>query len=552
MALNTYGQEITKYGGSPVPTASKSVDVVRYQDNADGTTTNFLSDGTQDTGRYSPNSDGSLNFNSINSTSLNSPSTPNFKAPEYSSPYPVIGLGQDPYANTAQEGKASDLTTRLQELNDSLTGEASYRAELENQAGVSSTVDASGNRQVVSPALTDLNNQLTTLKNEAMGIQTYQAAKDPSLIGRGVTEGGARPLDLANTEKLRQNAIQALGVAARAEALKNNLQTSLTLVDRQVQQKYDPIKAEIKAKMDNLELILKDPAYTNAQKKKADAQLLLQKKQEAAIDREEQDFKDTQQMLVKIIGANQPDGATIQELQGAHSAIELAALASQKGMVVDTAGLPSSAQEYLFAKRNGYTGDFSAYQNEDANRKRSIAAAGVANSYGMSPGQVSVFNSVVDKYNKSPLVAANDRAVILKDVTSALEADPNNASLQVSFIYSMIQALDTYQSAVREGEIGLISSTQGLGDRLSNLPSKIQNGTPLSANKVAEYISTARVLTNSIANAATQKRQGFSAQANIAGIGAPFNDFVNAISGQPVTGGDPLQIGTGNNNPLGI
>lgn len=35
--------------------------------------------------------------------------------------------------------------------------------------------------------------------------------------------------------------------------------------------------------------------------------------------------------------------------------------------------LPTSAQEYEYAKKNGYTGTYTQYQNDDANRKRSIA-----------------------------------------------------------------------------------------------------------------------------------------------------------------------------------
>lgn len=46
--------------------------------------------------------------------------------------------------------------------------------------------------------------------------------------------------------------------------------------------------------------------------------------------------------------------------------------------VAETAniGLPPSAQEYQFAVKNGYTGTYTQYQNEDANRKAIIAKAG--------------------------------------------------------------------------------------------------------------------------------------------------------------------------------
>ena len=172
---------------------------------------------------------------------------------------------------------------------------------------------------------------------------------------------------------------------------------------------------------------------------------------------------------------------------------------------------------------------FNAYQTEDANRKRSIAAAGVGGTSGMNSKQVAIFNSLVDKQNKSPLIAANDRAGVLKDVTSALKKDPTNAALQVSFIYSMIQALDTYQSAVREGEIGLLASTQGVGDKITNILPKVQGGNPLSENKINEYINVANLLTSSIEKAAQKKKDAFTAQANIAGVGGAFNEYQTAL-----------------------
>lgn len=147
----------------------------------------------------------------------------------------------------------------------------------------------------------------------------------------------------------------------------------------------------------------------------------------------------------------------------------------------------------------------------------------------MTPKQVAIFNSLVDKQNKSPLIAANDRASILATTTNELENDTRNSALQVSFIYSLIQALDTYQSAVREGEIGLIGSTQGVYDQIANLPAKISGGSTLSDAKVRQYINVARTLKNSIESAATAKRNAFAKQAEIVGIGDAFNEYNNSV-----------------------
>lgn len=247
--------------------------------------------------------------------------------------------------------------------------------------------------------------------------------------------------------------------------------------------------------------------------------------------------------VVKAVGYVGLAGMLVGDIKGLAKAEK--ALGLPKGALSNAAFLslaktsssngPTSVQEYEYAKRQGYTGSFTDYQNEDANRKRSIAAAGVANDYGMNPRQATLFTTLADRMNKSPLVAANDRAKILKTITEEVAIDPKNASLQVAFIYAMIQALDTYQSATREGEIGLIKGTQGLKDRLTNLPDQIERGTILNPNVIKEYVATARTLTTAINSAAASKQQQFAAQAEISGIGPAFNQLLQMTGGD--TGG---------------
>ena len=175
--------------------------------------------------------------------------------------------------------------------------------------------------------------------------------------------------------------------------------------------------------------------------------------------------------------------------------------------------------------------DLDSYMDKDANRKASIARAGAALAAGtdMTTKQQSVFNSIVDKQNKSPLIMASDRAAILKTITDAVAKDPSNAALQVSFVYSMIQALDTYQSAVREGEINLVQGTQGLSEKLGNLPSKIEKGNPLNPSKINEYVAVSKTLTDSIDRAANAKKNVFKAQAISNGIGEQYETWNNTI-----------------------
>ena len=204
--------------------------------------------------------------------------------------------------------------------------------------------------------------------------------------------------------------------------------------------------------------------------------------------------------------------------------------------------------EYNFYKRDaiarGQTPvDFNTYQNIDANRKAKVAAAGIAVGTDMTTKQQAVFNSILDKRNKSPLIAANDRSVILKKITSELANDPTNAALQVSFIYSMIQALDTYQSAVREGEINLLAETQGLAEKIGNLPSKIEKGNPLAESKIKDYLKVANTLTGAIQTASDQKSSAYKAQAIVNGIGSQWDEYENTVKelNQTSTGDEQIQ-----------
>jgi hypothetical protein len=236
--------------------------------------------------------------------------------------------------------------------------------------------------------------------------------------------------------------------------------------------------------------------------------------------------------LVVDLGKSQAPPEIIRAVSSSKNLTE-AVLAA--GSYLEAGGTGIIGEYNFYARQEKNAGrtplSFDDYQTRDANRKVSIAAAAVGAGAGLNSKQVAVFNSLVDKLNKSPLVAANDRAVTLEATTNALEADKQNSSLQVSFIYSLIQALDTYQSAVREGEISLVSGTQGVSDTIANLPAKISGGSVLSERKVQEYINVARLVKDAIKAGADIKTKAFKAQAKTAGIGDAFSEYIDEVQG---------------------
>jgi hypothetical protein len=160
--------------------------------------------------------------------------------------------------------------------------------------------------------------------------------------------------------------------------------------------------------------------------------------------------------------------------------------------------------------------DFNTYQNMDANRKISIAKAGIAGT-GLNDKDRAIFNSLVDKQNKSPLVAALDRSIVLKNTIQQVKNDPSNGALQLNLAYSYVQALDTYQSAVREGELSLVNSIDSKVGQLKNNVEKIQNGQIVRPEVAKQIAEAAEKILTTIEEGAKRTRAKFDAQAKANG-----------------------------------
>lgn len=257
----------------------------------------------------------------ISVTSLQNPEQPvKFEQPALTPVYPVTDLNTDipELQATSQETKASDLTSRLMSLNESLVGESAYRTSEENKAGLPGLMKTR----------TELSSRLNTLKNEALQIplQLQQEA-----IGRGITAGGLQPLQ---TAALRNNAIQALSISSLLEASKGNIELANDMVDRAVKQKYDPIKEEITAKKANLELILDDPETSRQDKNRAQAQKDKLDERDRAIKKAEDTFKEIS-TIATTASSYGADSRTLQKIMDAKSAAEAMMYASQAGFARD-------------------------------------------------------------------------------------------------------------------------------------------------------------------------------------------------------------------------
>lgn len=147
----------------------------------------------------------------------------------------------------------------------------------------------------------------------------------------------------------------------------------------------------------------------------------------------------------------------------------------------------------------------------------------------LTPQQATQFNSIVDKFNKSPLIAAADRTIVLKNTIDQINKDPNNGPLQLNLVYSYIQALDTYQSAVREGELGLVNSIDSKVGKLQNYVQQIQNGQIVRPEVAKEIATAAKQLVDTISEGAKAKAKSYKSQSDVVGLGDAWDQYIGGF-----------------------
>lgn len=149
---------------------------------------------------------------------------------------------------------------------------------------------------------------------------------------------------------------------------------------------------------------------------------------------------------------------------------------------------------------------------------------------GMTPGQVSAFNGIVSKYNASPLIAASDRTIVLKNSIKDAREKPDDGATQLNLVYSYIQALDTYQSAVREGELGLVNSIDSKIGKVENWKEQILNGQIVRPEVTKEIADAAENLVSTIDKGAQNKAKSFESQANVVGLGSQWKQYTQGFT----------------------
>ena len=159
--------------------------------------------------------------------------------------------------------------------------------------------------------------------------------------------------------------------------------------------------------------------------------------------------------------------------------------------------------------------------------------------------KIATFNSIASSHERSPLIRAGDRTVILNDAADSIMRTPSDPAAQLRLAYSYIQALDTYQSAVREGELGTVGN---LGTRLQSwevaLNRVATSGAFIPPDVARNIARDAKHLVGVIDTARNAKRREFASRARVSGVGDLWDQFVaGAVAPAPTVA--PTETPTG-------
>jgi len=204
---------------------------------------------------------------SITADDLTSPTPITPVIPQETSPITAANADATFIAATPEEKGVSDLISQIVKSQETTVGKTAFTAEQQKVQGISE----------LETAQTDIANQILMLQAQEKNVE---AEAQKGAEGRGITVGGLAP-QIAGRQ--REIGIQANVLSAQLAASQNKLALADRRVKLAVEAKFGPQEEDIKAKIANLDLLLKDPKLDLATKNRANAQALILKQKEAEI-----------------------------------------------------------------------------------------------------------------------------------------------------------------------------------------------------------------------------------------------------------------------------
>lgn len=406
----------------------------------------------------------------------------------------------DAMKSTQAATEAANLTTTINQI-------------LEKTKGKSAMLAA----KLAEPGGADeMTRELTGIKSKIKTLQAEQQAFNTSIDGKPITlaqQFGAK------AQKNAEYNAQILTLTAQQSALLGNIADAKDTAQKSIDAKYDPYYEELAIKQTQLTNLKNSGILDKEATVYANALERMYADQKQALADKKTEETNIKNIWADAVKAGITDQTILNQISNASSL--------QSAMSIYSNNLPKEATwsaPYLlggdYVQKNNRTGEIRTAVN---------MPAGNDSLTGMTAGQISTFNSIVSKYNSSPLIAASDRTVVLKNAINQIKNNPNNGTLQLNLVYSYIQALDTYQSAVREGELGLVNSIDSKVGKLGNYVEQIKNGQVVRPEVAQQIAEAAQALVDTISEGAKRKAKSFESQANVSGVGDAWKQYIGGF-----------------------
>lgn len=150
---------------------------------------------------------------------------------------------------------------------------------------------------------------------------------------------------------------------------------------------------------------------------------------------------------------------------------------------------------------------------------------------GMTPQQTTTFLNISNKYQADSVIEAGNRGYLATQISDEIIANPGNAANQISLLYTFIKNLDP-ESAVREGELDLAQTTQSYLGKFQKSLAKLAEGKAISNDAAVLLAQETKSLANKWFKTAQNRENQFKSQANIAGVGESFNEYLDGFNQQ--------------------
>ena len=181
------------------------------------------------------------------------------------------------------------------------------------------------------------------------------------------------------------------------------------------------------------------------------------------------------------------------------------------------------------------------------------AAQNALTTNNLTPRQNATFLRISDNFQKDSVIKSAGAAVNARTIADQVIANPGSAGNQLKILYTLVKSLDP-DTAVREGELSLVQSTQSYIGRWETTLEKLSTG-KLVDNKTALELAKATKELADMWDASAKRRTVFyNSQAKTGGIGKAWGEYTGGIEAgmAELDAGGGGGADGGNNNPLGI